>query len=321
MGSPTSVGSPTAPRFGVAGRLVVGLALIFFLAVGGAGLYQYLWNFWLYRGFPPPTDPAFVTTKGTVQTIRVHSPAVGGRNQEVIVYLPPGYSARSARRYPVFYLLHGSPGRPAALLLTVRMGVVEDIAVAKHRAQPMILVMPYGSSGTFTDTEWANGYKPNQGWETFLARDVVNAIDARYKTIPTSAGRAIAGLSEGGYAALNIGLHHPREFTVLESWSGYQRAMPVSSVFGTDPRLLTWNSPLVQLPAVAPALRAQHSFVWFYWGASDRLRGENKHFARLLQQLGVAHHAFSVPGGHDWSLWRGNAWHAYLAAARRVSGG
>ena len=49
------------------------------------------------------------------------------------------------------------PGRPGAFLQTVRMGVVEDILLARHSIRPMILVMPFGSTGSFTDKEWANG--------------------------------------------------------------------------------------------------------------------------------------------------------------------
>ena len=73
------------------------------------------------------------------------------------VYLPPGYARTRPSATPSLYLLHGFPGRPLAFLLTVRMGVVEDALVAKHEAQPLILVMPFGSTGTFTDKEWANG--------------------------------------------------------------------------------------------------------------------------------------------------------------------
>ena len=79
-------------------------------------------------------------------------------------YRPATHGTRSAR-YPVLYLLHGFPGRPLAFLLTVRMGVVEDELVAKHRAQPLILVMPFGSTGTFTDKEWANGTGPAEDGE------------------------------------------------------------------------------------------------------------------------------------------------------------
>src|SRR5437773_6093749 len=181
-----------------------------FLAVGFIGADKYGRNYWLYRGFPPPRDPAYVTEKGTVQHIKVTSGALGERSQDVYVYLPPGYDSHPAKRYPVMYLLHGFPGRPLAFLLTVRLGVVEDALVAEHQAQPLILVMPFGSTGTFTDKEWANGLGRSEGWRTFVSRDVVRAIDANYRTIASRTARGIGGLSEGGYGAINIALHAPK---------------------------------------------------------------------------------------------------------------
>ena len=295
------------------------LAAALFVAGGAVGVYRYGWNYWLYRGFPPPQDPAYVTSPGTTQEISVSSPALGGRSQQVVVYLPPGYASDPTRRYPVFYLLHGFPGRPAAFLLTVRAGVVDDILAARGRAQPLILVMPFGSTGTFTDMEWANGARAHEDWETFVARDVVRAIDGRYRTIASGAGRALGGLSEGGYGALNIGLHHPGEFRVLESWSGYEKADDLESIFGSDPRLLNRNSPLETLAGVAPALRRAHTYVWFYSGTTDRLRKQNRAFAAELARAGVAHRFFLVRGGHNWGLWRGEASRALLAAATRLA--
>ena len=294
-----------------------GALLALFVAVGALGAYRYGYAYWLYRGFPPPRDPAFVTKTGTAQEISVTSPALGGRSQPVEVYLPPGYSDSPARRYPVVYLLHGFPGRPLAFLLTVRAGVVEDELVATGAAQPAILVMPFGSTGTFTDKEWADGVGRNEGWETFVARDLVQAIDSTYRTIPDGAHRALAGLSEGGYGALNIGLHHPGEFRVLESWSGYERADDLQSIFEGDSRLLRWNSPLEQLPSVAEALRKADTYVWFYSGDHDRLRGQNEQFAAALTRADIQHRFFVVRGGHNWALWRGNAARALLAALRR----
>ena len=295
------------------------LAATLFLAGGALGVYRYVRGYWLYRGFPPPKDPAFVATPGTTQEISVRSPALGGRNQQVVVYLPPGYTSDPTRRYPVFYLLHGFPGRPAAFLLTVRAGVVDDILAAQGRTGPLILVMPFGSTGTFTDKEWANGIRPHEGWETFVARDLVRAIDSRYRTIPTGAGRALGGLSEGGYGALNIGLHHPGEFRVLESWSGYERADDLKSIFGGDRQLLDANSPLDTLTSAAPALRRTHTYVWFYSGTTDRLRHQNLDFEAQLARVGIGHRFFLVRGGHNWALWRGEASRAVLAAATHLA--
>src|SRR5581483_10829612 len=154
-----------------------------------------------------------------------------------------------------------------------RMGVLDESLVAKGSTPGVILVAPFGSTGTFTDKEWANGIGSGQGWETFVARDVVHAIDSRFRTIPSGSARAIAGLSEGGYGALNIALHHPGEFRVIESWSGYTRADPIQRIFGPGPALRAYNSPALQLPSVAGALRRAHTFVWFYSGRSDPLLG------------------------------------------------
>ena len=292
-----------------------------FVAVGFVGVDRYGRNYWLYRGFPPPRDPAYVTQTGTQDHIQVQSPALGGRSQDVYVYLPPGYADNPTRRYPVLYLLHGFPGRPLAFLLTVRMGVVEDELVAKNMAQPVILVMPFGSTGTFTDKEWANGVRQGEGWATFVARDVVNAVDSQYRTIADRSGRAIAGLSEGGYGALNIAFQHPGEFGVVESWSGYEHAAKIRSIFGQDGRALALNSPLLTLHHVARVLRRQKTFIWFYTGHGDQDARENQAFAADLQRLRVPHAFLEPLGGHNWALWRGEAEAAYLAAARRLASG
>jgi enterochelin esterase-like enzyme len=291
------------------------------VAVGVVGVYRYLDNYWLYRGFPPPRDPAFVTSRGTSSRFYVDSAALGGRRQPVDVYLPAGYAQQPLRRYPVLYLLHGFPGRPGAFLQTVRAGVVEDVLLARKRIRPLILVMPFGSTGTFDDKEWANGVLPGQGWETFVARDLVRAVDLRYRTIPRGADRVLAGLSEGGYGALNIGLHHPGEFRVLESWSGYERAADIRSIFGGNRRLLAWNSPLTTLPHDAASLRRAHTYVWLYSGSDDRLRGQNRAFARLLATVDIPHRFYVVRGGHDWAVWRGQAARALLAASRHIANG
>ena len=289
-----------------------------FVAVGALGIYRYARGFWLYRGFDPPRDPAFVTTRGTTERLYVAAPALGGRRQPVDVYLPPGYAADPGRRYPVFYLLHGFPGRPGAFLQTVRMGVVEDVLLARKQIRPFILVMPFGSTGTFTDKEWVNGVRPGEGWGTFVTRDLVRAIDARYRTIRSASARAIGGLSEGGYGAINLALHHPREFRVVESWSGYERADPIRSIFGHDVARLAANSPQLTIGREAAAVRAAHIYFWFYSGSGDPLVAQNRTFAAELRRLGLPYRFFVRRGGHNWALWRGNAAVALLAASRRL---
>jgi len=297
---------------------VVAVGLAAFLAVGLVGTYRYVDNFWVYRGFAPPKDPTYVHTKGVATRFYLTSPALGGRTQPIDVYLPPGYASSPHRRYPVIYLLHGVPGRPGAFLDTVRMGVVEDELVALHKIKPAILVMPFGSTGSFTDEEWVNGVRSKSGWETFVARDLVHAVDARYRTIARGSARALAGLSEGGYGSLNIGIHHPGEFGVLESWSGYQLADPIRSIFGTSRAALAKNSPALTLGRQAARLRRDHTYFWFYSGTGDHFVGQNTAFAAQLRRLRLPHHYFVVRGGHNWAIWRGNASRALIAMSKRL---
>jgi enterochelin esterase-like enzyme len=294
-------------------------AAILAISAGVIGTYRYLENYWLYRGFAPPKDPAFVVQKGRLTGFTLTSAALGGRREHVDIYLPPGYSTHPADRYPVVYLLHGFPGAPSSYFRAGRMGVVEDILVSKRRVRPAILVAPFGSTGAFTDKEWANGVRAHEAWETFLARDVVRAVDVHYRTIRAGWARALVGLSEGGYGALNIGLHHPGEFHVLESWSGYVLADDIASIFGRRQTLLRRNSPALTLPAAAPALRAAHTYIWFYSGSVDKgLLAQNRRFASELARLRVASHYTVIRGGHDWALWRGQAARALYVASTRL---
>jgi len=296
-------------------------ALAAFVTIGLFGVRSYLDNYLSYRGFAPPREPAFVKQAGTVRRVLVPSAALGGRSQEAYVYLPSGYALHPRRRYPVLYLLHGFPGRPLAFLQTVQMGIVDDVLTARHRAQPLILVMPFGSTSTFMDEEWVNGVSPKDGWATFVARDLVRYVDTHFRTIARASGRAIGGLSEGGYGAIDIALHHPREFSVVESWSGYQRPDRLRAIFGSKLQLLARNDPRRLLPRVAPELRKLGTFFWFYSGSTDPLRRQNAAFARELSVARLPHRYFQVYGGHNWAIWRGNARGAYTAAAARLGRG
>jgi S-formylglutathione hydrolase FrmB len=165
------------------------------------------------------------------------------------------------------YLLHGVPGRPDDFLNIGDAAVAEEVLVAERRMRPLILVIATGSPSLLADEEWADGVRPWNQWETFVARDLVDAVDRRYRTIASGAGER--RLSEGRYGALSIGLHHPGEFRVLESWSGYMRAPDLAAVFGFDPSRHRYNSPAAFVAEVARTLRDDRVFIWFYCGSGD----------------------------------------------------
>ena len=95
----------------MARRTLVAVTLAAWLGTGLSAAYAYLHNYDLHRGFTPLSTPAGIP-RGRLETVRFYSPAVGHMNT-YMVYLPPHYAqaARHGRRFPVMYLLHGSPGK------------------------------------------------------------------------------------------------------------------------------------------------------------------------------------------------------------------
>jgi enterochelin esterase-like enzyme len=335
-GPPATRGVPRKPHFvrSMALRMLACLVVVGFVAGGLAGTVRYVQTFWLYRGFPAPSIPRVVrlvnradhTAKvvkvphATLEMFILRTPALGNWPNRVYVVLPPGYAQHPHKHYPVVYLLDGTPASPTNYLTVGDLVPIYDVLLAKQQVRPMILVDPSGSFSLFGDEEWANGVRPNDQWETFVSRYLVNEIDTTFRGIDSGASRAIAGYSEGGYGALNIGLHHPTEFRLMESWSGYMLADDMPTVFGDSKAALRFNSPQHYLPDVARTLRSNHSVFWMYDGAQDAFLGQNYHFEDELRAYGIAKHFVSLPGGHSWTVWR-SMMPAALVEASKVFGG
>lgn len=303
--------------------------LVLALTVSGlVGAYRYIWTFWLYRGFPPPSLPAAqgsgsqrqAVHPGTLETIDVYSPAVG-LTLPAVVYLPPGYFAHPHKRYPSMYLLHGVPGSPQQFVEVGDVQVIEALLVARHQMPPTILVMPEGAPSLLDDTEWVDSVDHDQKWMTYVATDVVNAVDHRFRVLARRRDRAIAGLSEGGYGAFNTGLHHLSEFGIIESWSGYTQASTNKRYFGGSAALVAANSPSHEALVERETLLADRTVLWFYCGRSDSDLGQNVRFARELTRLGVPYTFFVRAGGHNWKLWRGLISQSMIAAGNRFAAG
>jgi enterochelin esterase-like enzyme len=211
------------------------------------------------------------------------------------VILPAGYKDQPLRRYPVVYFLHGLPAGSTAYQGN------DWLIDAIGRLGPAILVLPQGSRDSDTDPEYLN-WGSGRDWETYIAREVPRYIDAHFRTIRAASGRALIGVSAGGYGATVVGLHHPNVFSVIESWSGYFHP--------TDP---TGTRPLDREPAtnvhtLIAGLRRQHTFFAFYVGRGDsRFYAENVQLDRELTAARVSHVFEVYRGAHETSLWQGHA--------------
>jgi enterochelin esterase family protein len=249
-----------------------------------------------------PLGATAAAPRGSVVTRSVWSSALG-RSVRTLVYLPPAYDPNGPR-LPTLYLLHGTPGTPDSLF-ALGVGDRLDSLIDAGGAPAMIVVAPSGGERPDSDTEWDDAVS-NAGarWGTFVTRDLVRAIDADYRTRPTRAARAIAGISMGGYGAINLALGHTGTFAIASSWSGYfvSNTPQVDGPHGSS----TWRarSPLLAVAGRAPALRRQPVATSFYSGRADRFFGENVSFNRALSQLGLPHRFRAVSGGHDATVWR-----------------
>ncbi|MFA1541631.1 alpha/beta hydrolase [Actinomadura monticuli] len=149
--------------------------------------------------------------------IRVSTAALG-RAVDVRVLLPTGYGRRAGARYPVLYLFHGTSGRASDW--------AEKGDVAKTTAgRPLITVMPdagFDGDGGGWFTDWADPTtkKGPSKWETFHVGQLIPWIDRNLRTVPRREGRAIAGLSQGGFGAMSYASRHPSLFVSAASFSG-----------------------------------------------------------------------------------------------------
>jgi len=279
-------------------RAVLGAIAVAWLLLGLYGVASYGHNYYVYRGYDPPHDPAHVAG-GRLVSSRFYSPALRSW-RSYLVYLPPGYSP--LRRYPVLYLLHGAPGWPREFVDVADVGVSLDVAVAQNRVRPFLLVMVDGGDGTYTsDTEWAN---TRRGRYEDLVLDTVRAVDRRWPTLADRADRAIAGNSEGAFGAMNVTLRHLDVFSIVSSWSGYFRADSGGAFAHTTAAQRRAYSPADYVASLAGRLRRLPVHAFLYVGMVDPDRGLSTSFAGQLRAAGADVRYAEYPGRHSWRLWR-----------------
>jgi S-formylglutathione hydrolase FrmB len=161
--------------------------------------------------------------------VTVSTPALA-KPVHVRILVPAGYAAQTTRRYPVLYLLHGA-------LDDYRSWSDKGAAEQITAGAPLIVVMPEGGNGGWY-TNWFNGAAGGPPeWERFHIDQLIPWLDAHYRTIATRTGRAVAGLSMGGFGAMSYAARHPGLFVFAGSYSGAVDIVnnaPVAAVIGFE---------------------------------------------------------------------------------------
>ena len=142
--------------------------------------------------------------EGTLVWDEITSAALGGVTKRLGVYLPPSYEA-SQKQYPAFYALHGFDGQNSF----TGMGSTMDQMIQNGKAREMIAIFPAGDH---------SGYLGD--YEPYIARELVQHVDAHYRTIPDRRSRGITGHSMGGFGTMHLALKFPDVFSVAVAQAG-----------------------------------------------------------------------------------------------------
>ncbi|MCW3066913.1 MAG: hypothetical protein JWN32_4085 [Solirubrobacterales bacterium] len=129
------------------------------------------------------------------------------------ILLPAGYPADPARSYPALYMLHGSFADDTEW---TRAGDAEAITAGL----PVIAVMPDGGAGGWYSNWLNHGRGGPPEWERFHIDELIPWVDRNLRTVAARGGRAIVGLSMGGFGAMSYAARHPDLFVAAASFSG-----------------------------------------------------------------------------------------------------
>jgi putative tributyrin esterase len=266
-----------------------------------------------------------------------YSPAVQLKLKYTVV-LPANYN-REKNKYPVVYILHGHTGNYTSWISYAQLPI--QLATQYN----CIIILPDGGNSWYVNWTGQTDGKPHL-WEDMLVKDLVPHIDKNYRTINNKTGRAIGGLSMGGFGALAVGLKNADEFGFVFSSAGaINFCENIKNEMARD--TLDWNSPqlwsdgdktidvknfstqqqrtpqglVFKTPADAdaynPYVLLKHidttklPYIHIDCGnADDFLKDANQFVAQL--QLKTAHYSFVVlPGAHEVPYWKNAIEHTF----------
>lgn len=248
-----------------------------------------------------------------------------GREYAYTVYLPDVYK-NSTQKFPVLYLLHGAGGDQNEWLQHGGVRETLDALIARKLIQPMIVVMPGHAQAWWVDGAREKG-------ETALMNEVLPQAEAKYRVDAQRANRLVAGLSAGGYGALNLAFKYPQLFAAAAilspaiydpmppTHSAAMRNHPFQKEGQFDPA--RWQSLLYTQHLQAYKAGKIIVPLYIHSGDHDNL-GIAYHSAVLHERLRL-HQPGQIElrildGDHEWALWRGALGDALQFMSARIAG-
>ena len=222
-----------------------------------------------------------------------------GRTMPYLIFLPPGYDASPAARYPVLYMLHGvGTGQGGSDTEWDQDGLLAsgDQLMRAGAIPPFLIVLPQGD-----ESFWVNQANGGPQWGDYTAHDVVNEIDQHFRTVPDRAHRAIGGLSMGADGALQLALNYPDVFSIAGADSPTLRPYNEMPPFYGDEAYFDAHDPVPLVrdhPDIAKTLH-----LWLDIGADDPWLPSADAFHQQLLQEGIPHEWHVWPGTHGNDYW------------------
>jgi putative tributyrin esterase len=234
------------------------------------------------------------------------------------------YPENREKRFPVLYLLHGITGQSSNWL--------EKTRVALYATQyDLFIVMVEGGNGWYTDSATV----PADKYESYILRELIPDVEKHFRVSTQREGRAIAGLSMGGYGAIKFGLKHPEMFALAGSMSGAFKAPSWTDKELTDPGVIrdsVWQTfgpvgsstraandvfklareiPTQQIPSLP--------YLYFDCGTEDFFFTNNRDLANLFVELKIPHEYRELPGTHSWTYWDAQVQEILKLTAKKLS--
>lgn len=250
------------------------------------------------------TPPAGMPSQGVVRSVEIPAATAKFSPRTAIVYLPPAALVENPPPLPVVMALSGQPGAPTDLFTSGQLNVLLDRIAASHRGLAPIVVVPDQLQRPETNPMCSDG--PLGQAATYLTTDVPAWILANLPATPDHSRWTVAGYSEGGTCAIQLGAGHPDLFGSLVDVSGElvpslgTEADTIAQGFGGDRAAYLAATPAEILKAHAPYSDYP---AYFASGSEDPVFGPYiDRVSALAAQAGMTVTREVSPGtAHDWN--------------------
>lgn len=215
------------------------------------------------------------------------------------VYLPKEYNKNLNKKYPVLYLLHGFGGNVTNTTDETRIDSksILDNLIEKNEINPMIVVFIDGFNSFYVDG-------PTFKMKSAIVNDLIPFIDSKYRTFTDK--RAIAGISMGGYGALNIGLSNSEMFTSISLMSPaiWETIEENNIIYGSSLVELYYENSYKKLMGESKKTDIN---IFTYYGKDDEVISYNNvdSFISFAKDRGFnIKYELQDIGPHNWETWR-----------------